>query len=282
LDDLESADFKSNCLLIFHSSLNETVLLDMNIFAKGSEWERSRIDELIKSRKTAWVVAGVASFCFVVAAISLASLVPLRRTIPYIVKQDTQTGNIEVLQSFDNRTIGSQALIDKSNIKKYVEAREQYNWWLVGTDYDLVASQTSEDIFSDYSKQFVGEKSVDKVFGEHTDRRINVLSITPSPTVPNVVTVRYERTTRSKGAVVEQPTIFVSTVAFRYIPKTIGAEADLIRNPMGFSIYAYRRDVEQAATQPIPSPAASAQPANPQPANAQPANAQSANANGVK
>jgi len=222
----------------------------MSIFNKGANWEAERYASLEKSRKIAWSFAGLFAVCFVVAAISLATLAPLRRTIPYVVKQDSQTGNLEVLQAFDNRTIGSQELMNKYWARTYVTAREQYNWYLIGADYDKVASFTEQSIFADYANQFSGDNSLDKVFGDFTERRIKILSVVPSPTNPNIMVVRFERTTVSKGVPVEAPTVFVANLAFRYIPNTFGAEADLMRNPVGYQVYSYRRDVELPGSAP--------------------------------
>ena len=140
----------------------------MNIFTKGANWEASRVTDLEKSRKVAWLFAGVFAFCLLVAIVALAVLTPLRRTIPYVVKQDAQTGNLEVLQAFDNRVIGNQELINKYWARKYVIAREQYNWYLVGADYDTEYSLTDQPIVNEYGSQFVGEKGLDKVFGSFT------------------------------------------------------------------------------------------------------------------
>jgi type IV secretory pathway component VirB8 len=60
--------------------------------------------------------------------------------------------------------------------------------------------------------------------------------------------VRFERTTVSKGTVVEAPTAFVVNMTFRYNPNTYASEAELIRNPMGFQVFSYRRDVEVPGT----------------------------------
>lgn len=231
----------------------------MNIFTKGANWEASRVTDLEKSRKIAWLVAGLFAFCLVVAVIALAVLTPLRRTIPYVVKQDAQTGNLEVLQAFDNRNIGNQELVNKYWARKYVLAREQYNWYLVGADYDVVYQLTDQPIFNEYGTQFAGEKGLDKVFGNFTERKITILSITPSPTSPNLMVVRFERTTTSKGALVESPTVFVANLAFKYVPNVYGAEVDLIRNPMGYQVYSYRRDVEVPSGAVVPPAVAPAQ-----------------------
>lgn len=228
----------------------------MSIFTSGPNWEATRFADMEKSRRLAWMFAALLGLCLVVAVIALAMLTPLRRTVPYLVKQDAQ-GNLEVLQAFDNRVIGSQELLNKHWTRRYVTAREQYNWWLVGSDYDIVASMTDQSIFAAYSEQFVGDKGLDKVFGDFTDRRIKILSIAPSPTNPQQMVVRFERTTMSKGVLVEPPTVFVANLTFRYNPNTYASEADLIRNPVGFQVYAYRTDVEAPGTAaPVGAPGA--------------------------
>jgi len=220
----------------------------MSIFNKGANWEATRASDLEKSRKLAWMFASLMGFCLVVAVIALAMLTPLRRTVPYVVKQDAQTGNLEVLQAFDNRVIGNQELLNKYWAQRYVLAREQYNWWLVASDYDTVAAFTDPSIFKEYADQFAGDKGLDKLFGDFTERRIKILSMAPSPTNPQQMVVRFERTTISKGNVVEAPTVFVVNMTFRYKPNTYASQVELIRNPMGFQVFAYRRDAEVSSS----------------------------------
>lgn len=228
----------------------------MNIFPSGANWEATRFADMQESRDLAWKISAVLGLCLVVVSIALAMLTPLRRTVPYIVKQDAH-GNLEVLQAFDNRVIGSQELLNKYWARRYVIAREQYNWWLVGADYDTVVSQTDPAIFAVYGDQFAGDKGLDKVFGDFTDRRIKIRSVAPSPTNPQQMVVRFERTTISKGVLVEPPTVFVANLTFRYNPNTYASEADLIRNPVGFQVYSYRTDVEVPGTAaPVGAPGA--------------------------
>lgn len=216
-----------------------------SIFRRGQAWDAERLTATEQSKRVAWRVATGACMLAAILGIALASLAPFRRTVPYLVKVDNTTGNVEVLQAFDNRQLGRQELADKYWASTYVKSREQYNWWLVGGDYDFVNRLTNQEIVREYNAQFEGERALDKVFGESTERRINILSVTPAPTVLNQMVVRFERTTMSKGMAVEAPTLFVVTLSYRYVPKTFGAEVDLIRNPYGYEVYAYRRDVEQ-------------------------------------
>lgn len=237
-----------------------SILEKMPIFEKGSQWDADKIRELENGRKRDKHIIFALLFCLVAVSISLATLAPLRRTIPYLAMKDSQSGNIEILQPFDNLTIGNQELMDKYWARQYVQAREQYNWYLVGSDYEKIQRLTAPEIFPEYGNQFAGETGLDKVFSNFTERRIKVLAVTPSPTNPSQMEVRFERTTVSRGMVAETPTIFTANIVFRYVPKTFGAEADLIRNPLGYEVYAYRRDVEQTPTAVVAPPAAGSAP----------------------
>ena len=215
----------------------------MDIFQKGSQWDANRVADALASRRRAYVVAGTAGALVVALAIAIIAMLPLRRTVPYLVKVDAG-GNVEVLQTFDNRQIGKQELTDQYWARTYVKAREQYNWWMVGTDYETVARLTDPTIFPEYGNQFTGEKGMDKVFGANTDRAIKILSVTPSPTQAGNMVVRFERTTKTKGMLVEPPTVFVVQLVYRYNVRTVGAQADLQQNPLGYEVISYRRDAE--------------------------------------
>lgn len=43
----------------------------MSIFNKGANWEATRVSDLEKSRKLAWMFAVLMGFCLVVAVIAL-------------------------------------------------------------------------------------------------------------------------------------------------------------------------------------------------------------------
>ena len=85
----------------------------MSIFTSGANWEALRVSDTERSRKLAWMFAALLGFCLVVVVITFATYVMTRRPVPYVIKQDAQTGNVEVLQSFDNRRVGKQELLDK-------------------------------------------------------------------------------------------------------------------------------------------------------------------------
>lgn len=220
----------------------------MDIFKQGQSWEAQRLIEIEKSRAIAWRVAIGASVVAAVAVIAAATLSHLRQVIPYIVKVDGNGQNVEVLQAFDNNLIPKSELMDMHWVERYVTAREQYNYWLVTSDYLFVEGTSEPQAFGDYSALFQGEKAMDKVFGRETERRVKILGVTTSPLVQNQITVRFERTTVAKGVLAEPPTIYLATVAYRYDPSPRGSQFEMRRNPMGFKVTAYRRDAEIASS----------------------------------
>lgn len=238
----------------------------MDIFKDGQRWDAQMLVEKEKSRKLAWRVAIGASVVAAVSVIAAASLAHMRQVIPYLVKVDAKGQNVEVLQAFDNQLIPKSELLDAHWVERYVLSREQYNFWLVSSDYMFVEGTSDPQAFGDYAAQFQGEKALDKVFGRETERRVKVLGVTASPTIQNQITVRFERTTISKGALAEPPTIYVATVAYRYEPSMHGSQFEMRRNPLGFKVSAYRRDAEIAATAVAPAaPAVIAMPAASEP-----------------
>lgn len=229
------------------------------IIRKGESWDADREATLIKVAR--WAIIGMVSFAGLSLAegIALAQLAPLRRDIPYVVKVDTPTGNLEVLQAFDSRVIPKQELLDKYWTTKYVQAREQYNWWLVGGDYDLVSRLSDPSIRSEYTKLFDGPDALDKAFGSRIERKIRILSVAPAPTVVNEMLIRFERITTQDGRVVEHPTRFLATLQFKYLTRIAGPEIDLIRNPMGYDVFAYRVDPEVS---PVSADASASEPSS--------------------
>lgn len=184
----------------------------------------------------------------------------LHERIPYILKVDSNAdrGNIEVLQAFDNRQIGIDQLTDMYWARTYVQAREQYNWWLVGGDYDLVSRLTEPTILGDYTKQFEGINALDKTLGSDTEWKVSVLSVAPAPTRQDEMVVRFKRTTVVRGKPTEVTT-YVVNLSYRHKMQNWRAPlADLVRNPSGYQVYAYRRTPEFTSTE-LPTNAGAAQ-----------------------
>lgn len=218
---------------------------------EGQTWEADRQAQYMKSERRAWRVAGAATVVAVLAVGGMALLAPLKRVVPYVFTVDHATGNVEVVNALDDRTIvGYQELLDKHWASKYVSARESYNFRLLQHDYDTVLALSSDVVARDYAKIFDGANARDKKLGSSVEMKVKILSVSlaDDPVGPKAV-VRFERTTRNTAAEgTGSPQYFVATMAFSYTPSMTGKERDLIANPLGYKVMAYRVDAEMAPT----------------------------------
>lgn len=222
----------------------------LDYFQKARGWEDD-IDALrLKSERRAWWVASVAVVIAGVAVTGLAVLAPLRRAVPYVFEVDKASGLVQFVAAADDRSVqGYGELLDKHWVQRYVLAREGYYYPLLQSDYDTTLSLSARDVARQYALLFEGSDSRDQVLGAHTEERIDILSITLNPDqVSHKAVVRFAKTTRnltqSAGDVRQ---IFLATLSYKYEPGAFGQEKDLIRNPLGFKVTAYRVDPEIAA-----------------------------------
>jgi type IV secretory pathway component VirB8 len=132
----------------------------------------------------------------------------------------------------------------KHDIKRYVLARESYNYGLLQTDYDLTMNMSCDDVFQEYNKRFDGDKALDKVLGAGTEWRVAVTSIRLPNDEPGKAVVSFERTIyhglKKDPDVV--PGRFEATLSYTNNPSMMAKESVWIDNPRGFKACAYRVD----------------------------------------
>ena len=225
--------------------------------AAAVDWESDRQSRIEKSERRAWTVAIAASVVAVSAVVGIVVLVPLKRVVPYVFAVDKATGDVEVVDAVDDRTIvGYQELLDKHWTQRYVLARESYFYKLLQNDYDTVLGLSADDVGREFARQYEGPNARDKKLGPGTEITAKVISVTlaPDPVGAKAV-VRFSRATRRKDAeYTDPPQYYVATISYEYKPSMFGREKDLILNPLGYRVTAYRVDAELA---PIPNAPAS-------------------------
>jgi type IV secretion system protein VirB8 len=217
-------------------------------YRKGSEWEADTLAKLEKSERRAWTVATSAGVLALAAVIGLSTLAPFRRNIPYVMTIDQKTGNIEVVEAAnDRKVVGYQELLDKHWAQKYVVARESYYYRLLQQDYDEVLNLSTDDVGKEFAKLYEGDQARDKTYGTDTEMKVTIISVQRNVTSSgsNAV-VRFSKTTRRINSIPEKPKYFVATIAYDYKPSMFGKEEDLIKNPLGYKVSAYRADGEMA------------------------------------
>jgi hypothetical protein len=94
-------------------------------FAEAESWDRDRFVAAARSRRVAWIVAGVATTLAVVSVGSVMALSPLKTVVPYVVTVDRSTGATDVTQELrGDKSITYDEAVRKYFLADYVRNRE--------------------------------------------------------------------------------------------------------------------------------------------------------------
>ncbi len=225
-------------------------------FAEAQSWEQSESIRAAQSERRAWWVAVGASVVALCAVIGLSLLAPLKQTVPYVYAVDKATGNVELMSVGDQRMVQDyQSLLDKHWAQKYVVARESYYWKLLQLDYDTVLMMSNDVVGREYAKQWEGPNARDRKLGSTIDMRVKVLSITLSQDEHgSKATVRFEKSSkRLEADLPDPPQSYVATLSYEYVPSMRGKEQELLLNPLGYKVTAWRVDQELSTVSTIPT-----------------------------
>jgi len=204
--------------------------------------ERDYLDELVRSRRTAWRVATATAVLCATALAAVMALTPLKRVDAFVLRVDNATGAIDVLTTVRDAQASYGETVDRYFVNKYILNRESYDYETIQTAYDTTALLSSAEVQREYAALFDGPRARDKVLSNRVRVVVKVRSITPG-TSRNTAVVRFAaRTARGDGAP-EQEESLVATVGFRYVGGAM-REQDRLVNPLGFQVTSYRIDPE--------------------------------------
>lgn len=207
-------------------------------------WETSRILEVEKSRRKAWLAFYLMAGIAVLSWGAIVMMMPLKERIPYLVRVDNNTGATDIVTVLKSKDVSTDEVMVKHWLHRYVAARETYDWFTLQDDYEFVGAFSGKDTGEEYAAQFGGENGLDKVNGDRVRRTVDVLSIVP--TANGSATVRFitkETSTLSKGAA-PRTQGWVATIGY-VVPEdcALSEEARMV-NPTCFQVMSYRRDPE--------------------------------------
>ena len=215
----------------------------------GREWEYLAHGAVEVERNRWFLAAIVAGMLAAVAMSAVAMLLPLQKLVPLAVTVDSRTGlvtSVEYGRSVAELT--QKEAIQRSDVARYVTARETYDPQDLATNAKLVRVMSDGNVWRQYEEETsqYNEASPMKRYGFKVRRRIEVSTVLPFPNSENTYQVRYVAIEESPGSQVlpvEKP--YVSTVNFRYSDRPLSNE-DRILNPLNFRTLAYRKDQEIA------------------------------------
>ncbi|WP_019219361.1 virB8 family protein [Bartonella florencae] len=204
--------------------------------------ERDLINEFIRSRKTAWRVAGAAGlfglFGMICGIVGFSQPAPT----PLVLRVDNTTGAVDVISIMREHEESYGEVVDRYWLNQYVLNRETYDYDTIQLNYDTTALLSAAAVQQEYYKIYEGEKARDKVLSNKARITVKVRSIQPNGL--GQATVRF--TTRqldSSGAATGPKQHHIATIGYTYVGAPMKS-SDRLLNPLGFQVTSYRSDPE--------------------------------------
>lgn len=206
-------------------------------------WGTSVTENLERSRRTAWIVASVASAIALLLAITLVIMMPLKTVVPYTLLVDRQTGYVEELGPVGEKMVSPDAALTRSFLAQYVIARESIDRANLQRDYRKVALWTAGEARQRYIALMNASNPASPVAqlsngATVSTEVISVSSLSPTSALVRFVTVRTER-----GAQSQLAEHWAAVITFTFSGAEMTAD-DRLLNPLGFQVTRYRRDQE--------------------------------------
>lgn len=226
-------------------------------YERAESWADDMRAQTARSRRTAWMVAGVAAAVAAFEAVALAMLMPLKTVQPVTLLVDRQTGYVQALNPLEPRRVGADAALSQSLLAQYVTAREGFDRATVSADYRRVALWSAGRARSSYLSAMPATNP-DSPFQRYRAGTIVTARVkSVSRLQEGVALVRFDTQVVDRSGGAGEPQPYISVVRYRYTDAPMRFEDRLV-NPLGFQVTGYRRDAE--APPPVDArPVASAQ-----------------------
>ena len=198
----------------------------------------------LQSQRNRWmVVAVLALILSVVAMGTVALLLPLKETKPFVVMVDRTTGEAEKIVQVRPVNLGEQEAVRQAELVSYVIDRETYDISDNQTRIPDVLTRSKEQARSSLVALWTkgNENYPPEIYNNRSRLLVKVISITLLSDA--TAQVRFRKVLETEGERnVERD--FVATVGFEFQPKVERNLEDVWKNPLGFVVTNYRVDAE--------------------------------------
>lgn len=201
-----------------------------------------------KSNKRAWLIAFIFGIITIFAVVGVSLLTPLKTVVPYVIRVDNATGQIDIITSInENKEIltGNEAL-DKHFVNMYVKAREGYYFNILQQDYVKVQLYSAPDVAESYRAIYEGANNKVEILKNMFEIQVEIKSIVLGNSAGiKTATVRFNLNQIDKKMnSISKVTAKIATLTYDYSPETLTKEKERLENPLGFKVLNYRIDDE--------------------------------------
>lgn len=224
-------------------------------YSESSSWEADRTASALRSRRTAWWVAGAGWVCAVTGSMALMLLMPLKRVDPFVIRVDNTTGLVDVVPVYAGNTPMPEA-VTRYFLDHYVTVCERFNFATAESDYEecgaFHSAQRNQAWYAMWNKS--NPQSPLNLYKDGTTIHAHVTSVsffTRADGVTDLAQVRYVKGTRQAGGAEDARSYWIASIRYTYAkPST---DPTVRRwNPLGFKIVEFRPEAEVGGAE-VPS-----------------------------
>jgi type IV secretion system protein VirB8 len=211
-------------------------------FAEAASWDYDRLLAANRSKRLAWIVAGVASGLAATGVVAVAMLTPLKTVAPYVITVDKATGASEITSPMSGTVpVAYSEAVTKYFLADYVRNREGWIPQARKEFFEGVLAMSSRDEQARWTAFYSKDnpKSPQSVFTDLDTVFIAIKSVTFVS--KSVAQVRFTKTLQHGTSQTDTPAIATITFDTTDTPTT---EQQRFKNPLGLEVETYRADLE--------------------------------------
>ena len=212
-------------------------------FERARSWAMDNQVREARLRRTAWIIAGIATAVALFEAVALALLTPLKTVQPITLLVDRQTGFVQALDPIQPRRVGADAALTQSLLAQYVAAREEFDRATVASDYRRVALWSAGPARAQYLSLMPPSNPLSPLQRVPPGMTVVTRVKSVSPLASGVALVRFDTARQDRSGQANSTQPWISVVRYRYSDAAMSFEDRLV-NPLGFQVTSYRRDAE--------------------------------------
>lgn len=216
-------------------------------FAEASRWELDHAKLIRQSARRAWRVAIGAAVLAAISGAAVATLTPLKRVEPFVIRVDTSTGIIDVVPTYVG-TADLPASVTRHLVTQYVVQRERYVPAIAESDYEQIGAFHSAAMNQQWAAAWNranAESPLNRYAdGSHVGVQVQAVSfLKEGRGSAEVLQVRFLTATQRGIGAVAEIAHFVATLQVAYGPPSADVRLRAL-NPLGFKVLEYRREPE--------------------------------------
>jgi type IV secretion system protein VirB8 len=230
--------------------MSEDPALD-RYFKEGASWDADRAAMTARSVAVAWRISIGACVLTLVLALTLLTLMPLKRVEPFVIRVDNSTGIVDVVPVFSGG-VDMPETVTRYFLSHYVTVCERFNFSTAEIDYEECAS------FNAPARNQLWYTLWDRgnplspltVHKDGSTVRAEVGAVTffqRGSGVQDLAQVRYTKSMRRYGNSSDQVTHWIATIQYAYSDPAHDARARRW-NPLGFKVIDFKSEPEVQTT----------------------------------